>query len=177
LTDNTSETISVEEYIGADRNQLGDLSILRPGEEHADIIRVDHTRCSDGARTEVAFFVRLPDTGLLRPINMRAKQAGDVVQELVADNAQFHKWAKGRQFTQTELVKARAAAFPANVSERDTKAFFSEAIKADVFRESGKRRGHPLYEWKPAPAELSGAVPRTTRAPLHHSKKLGEKHV
>jgi hypothetical protein len=158
LTDNTSETISVEEYIGEERNELGDLSVLRPGEENADIIQVEHTRCSDGPLGPKTYFVRLPDTGLLRPIAMRRKDACDMVQDLVVNNVSFHQWAEGKAFTKNELVTAREVALGSAVSERDAKALFVEAVKSGAFRQNGKRGRGELYEW--ARDEVSKVKPK-----------------
>ncbi|SRR5579859_879783 len=181
LTDNTSETISFSEYKGAEREKLGDLSVLREGEENADIIRVEHTRCSDGELTDTMYFVRLPHNGLLRPINIRRKDAGRQVDTLLVNSLLFHKWAEGKQFSKTQFGDARGEIARGNLSERGALALFDEAVTAGIFKHSGDRNGRPLYKLdlaqKPPPGSESGAVPRATPARLRHSKKRGEIHA
>jgi hypothetical protein len=177
LTDNTSETIAVAEYIGADRNGLGDLSVLRPGEEKADIIRVKHTRCSDGALTEPAFFVRNPETGLLRQINMRPQTVDDKLQELLTENAKFQAWAKGRTFTKNEFVEQADAVLPRHVAEKKVKKLFVDAVTARIFAEQGKRGRGVLYAWQgsetvPENDQLGKPVPN--RRPTAQQKNQGE---
>jgi hypothetical protein len=181
LTDNTSETVSFSEYKGAEREKLGDLSCLREGEENADIIRVEHTRCSDGELTGTMYFVRLPHNGLLRPINIRRKDAGSQVDALLVNSVLFHKWAKGKQFSKTQFGDARSEIVRGNLSERSALALFDEAVTAGIFKHTGDRNGRPLYKLdlapNPPPDNESGAVPRATPAPLRHSKKRGESHA
>lgn len=178
LTDNTSETISMEEFRPTDRSKLGDLSALRPDEEYADIIRVEHARCSDGAPAPVQYLVRAVDTGLLRPITVRHREAGDLVQELVVNCPHFKSWAKGRTFTRSALAKARTAAFPLKVTESKAEQLFDEAVKSGVFRENGKRQGYPQYEFVAVAsksAELGRLAPNSR--PTAQLKKRGEKHA
>ncbi len=174
LTDNTSETIAFKEFKGADREKLGNYkAALWEGEENAAIVQVDHVRAADGPLNSIMQFVRSPDTGLLRRITtIGQKEAGDRIRDWITDNAQFHKWVTDRQFTQTELVRARTTAL-GEISERDAKSLFAAATKADVFREAGQRNGYPIYKWKTP----SGATGAHHSAPLHHSKKRGDKHV
>jgi hypothetical protein len=181
LTDNTSETIAFKEFKGAERSQLGNYkAALRPGEEDAAIIQVDHVRSADGPLNAIMQFVRSPDKGLLRYITaIGQKEARDLVHDWITDNEQFHKWAKDRQFTQTQLVRARTVAL-GDLSERDAKSLFAAAAKVDVFHEIGSLKGHPLYEWKAQEPRVA-QVGRTTPAPLHHMKnyvkKRGARHV
>jgi hypothetical protein len=174
LTDNTSETIAFKEFKGAGRNTLGDYkAALRHGEEDAAIVQVEHVRCSDGPLNSIVQFVRSPETGLLRRITtIDQKEAGDLVKEWITDNPQFHKWAKDRQFTQTELVRSRTVALGA-IAEKQTKELVIEAAKVEVLKEAGSRKGYPLYKWKPP----SGASVAHHSAPLHHSKMQAEKRA
>jgi RecA-family ATPase len=173
LTDNTSETIAFREFKDAARKELGDYKArLRQGEENAAIVQVDHVRAADGPTNSMMQFVRSPETGLLRYITtIGQKDASDTIADLITNNETFHKWAKDRKFTQTQLVKTRTVAL-GDVSEREAKALFAAAVKTD-FREAGERNGYPAYEWKPP----SGASKAHHSAPLHQSKKQGEKHV
>jgi KaiC/GvpD/RAD55 family RecA-like ATPase len=174
LTDNTSETISFREFTGTARDSLGNYkAALRQGEQDAAIVQVEHVRCSDGPKNAKMQFVRSPETGLLRRITtIGQKEAGDLVRDWITDNEQFHKWAANRRFSRRQLVNARTVAL-GDISEDKAKNLVDEAAKANVFNEVDQRNSYPVYEWKPP----SGAVVAHHSAPLHHSKKQGEKHV
>jgi AAA domain/Domain of unknown function (DUF3854) len=178
LTDNTSETITFTEYKGADRNALGDLSVLRPGEEQDDIVRVLHTRCSDGATAAAAYYIRAKATGLLRPINIRRKDGSDLVLELITSNERFHTWADEftGHLTKSALIKVKEKVF-GDLSEAGVEKLISEAMKASVFRNTERKYKRGIvYEWvRPqSPEASSGAVAQATAKPLRHKKNQAQ---
>src|SRR5258708_19543418 len=112
---------------------------------------------------------------------MRGKGAGDWIEDGVRNNTEFHNWAADRKLPRKEFVEQRAKVVHGKFSERNAKALCDDAARAGIFKVVGKRNKGDLFVWspdgKPPPDDASGAVARTTPAPLHHSKKRGESHA
>jgi hypothetical protein len=174
FNDNTSETIVLTNVSEEDRRDLN-LSALRPEDFGADLIRVHHARCSDGAPAPDMYLVRSRETGLLRQAKVDRKTPNDVLAGHLDD---IRRWAAKRndeRFSASQFCRAEdgfARAF--NIAKNKASGLLDQAVRAGVIRDTGEaRNGGNLYVLNDGPEmpKLPGNS-RATRASRGHLKKV-----
>jgi hypothetical protein len=178
LNDNCSETFHLG-LVSDEQRKLLDLSMLTPEEQHYDLLKWQHSRCSDGAKQPPMFIVRDGLTGLLRHINA-PQSASELVQEQLSSK-KFKKWIKKHSpLTNHEFYSQRRNALPdgETISERDAEQLLKDATTAGLFRATGETRNRgDLFEWIGELGSLAVVGRPTAQLGAQLKNRAERKHV
>jgi hypothetical protein len=158
LTDNTSENINFQEFKGTERAKCGDfMTALLDDETACDIIKVLHTRCSDGPLAPDMFLVRRND-GTLRRVEHKSK----TTEELALDIADTQWDGRDTPFTKSVFAENRLAIFGRDISRDDARKLFDLAVEQDVLEKCGKPGRGMTYTIRVGRVDRSCRPPQPT---------------